>query len=93
MKPDILLACFGCPKQEKWVSEHYRDCASGVTLCAGATVDFLAGNVKRAPKVFSENGLEWFYRFGKDPKRLFRRYFVDDMQIFCLAWKYRKEQQ
>ena len=91
--PDILLACFGCPKQEKWVSEHYRDCASGVTLCAGATVDFLAGNVKRAPKVFSENGLEWFYRFVKEPKRLFRRYFVDDMQIFCLAWKYRKEQQ
>lgn len=59
----------------------------------GATVDFLAGNVKRAPKVFSENGLEWFYRFVKEPKRLFRRYFVDDMQIFCLAWKYRKEQQ
>jgi len=56
-------------------------------------VDFLAGNVKRAPKVFSENGLEWFYRFVKEPKRLFRRYFVDDMQIFCLAWKYRKEQQ
>ena len=93
VKPDILLACFGCPKQEKWVSEHYRDCASGVTLCAGATVDFLAGNIKRAPKVFSENGLEWFYRFVNEPKRLFRRYFVDDMQIFCLAWKYRKEQQ
>lgn len=89
VKPDILLACFGCPKQEKWVCEHYRDCASGVTLCAGATVDFLAGNVKRAPKVFSENGLEWFYRFVKEPKRLFHRYFVDDMQIFRLAWKYR----
>ena len=91
-KPDILLACFGCPKQEKWVSAHYRDCAAGVTLCAGATVDFLAGNVRRAPRVFSENGLEWFYRFLKEPRRLFRRYFVDDMQIFRLAWKYRKEQ-
>ena len=77
------------PRLEKWVSEHYRDCASGVTLCAGATVDFLAGNIKRAPKVFSENGLEWFYRFVKEPKRLFHRYFVDDMQIFRLAWKYR----
>lgn len=88
-KPDILLACFGCPKQEKWVSEHYRDCASGVTLCAGATVDFLAGNIERAPKVLSEHGLEWLYRFAKEPKRLFHRYFVDDMQIFRLAWKYR----
>ena len=81
------------PEEVAYIREHYRDCASGVTLCAGATVDFLAGNVKRAPKVFSENGLEWFYRFVKEPKRLFRRYFVDDMQIFCLAWKYRKEQQ
>lgn len=89
IKPDILLACFGCPKQEKWVSEHYRDCASGVTLCAGATVDFLAGSIKRAPKFFSDHGLEWFYRFLKEPKRLFHRYFVDDMQIFYLAWKYR----
>lgn len=50
VKPDILLACFGCPKQEKWVSEHYRDCASGVTLCAGATVDFLAGNGQARPE-------------------------------------------
>lgn len=92
-KPDILLACFGCPKQEKWVSRYYRDCGAGVTLCAGATVDFLAGNIKRAPKMLSNHGFEWLYRFFKEPKRLFHRYFVDDMHIFRLAWKYRKERE
>lgn len=90
-KPDILLACFGCPKQEKWVAAHYRTAGAAVTLCAGATVDFLAGNVQRAPRFLSENGLEWFYRFTKEPKRLFRRYFVDDVKILGLVWKYRKE--
>lgn len=89
-KPDILLACFGCPKQEKWVYENHRSCGAKVTLCAGATVDFLAGTVTRAPKVFRDHGLEWFYRFLKEPKRLFRRYFVDDLQIFRMAWKYRR---
>lgn len=93
VRPDILLACFGCPKQEKWVSQYYRDCGAGVTFCAGATVDFLAGNIKRAPKVLSDHGLEWLYRFFKEPKRLFHRYFVDDMQIFRLAWKYRKQRE
>ena len=92
-KPDILLACFGCPKQEKWVYENHRSCGAKVTLCAGATVDFLAGNVTRAPKVLRDHGLEWFYRFLKEPKRLFRRYFVDDLQIFRMAWKYRRAEK
>lgn len=88
--PDILLACFGCPKQEKWVYENYQKTSATVTICAGATVDFLAGTVKRAPRWVSELGFEWFYRFLKEPGRLFRRYFVDDVQIIGLIWKYRR---
>lgn len=88
-RPDILFVCLGCPKQEKWVYENYCRCGATVSLCAGAAVDFLAGRVKRAPKWMSNCGLEWFFRFLKEPRRLFRRYFVDDMQIFRLIWKYR----
>ena len=73
--------------------ENHRGCGAKVTLCAGATVDFLAGNVTRAPKVLRDHGLEWFYRFLKEPKRLFRRYFVDDLQIFRMAWKYRRAEK
>ena len=52
-------------------------------------VDFLAGNVNRAPRWMSEHGLEWFYRFLQEPKRMFKRYFVDDVKIVGLIKKYR----
>ena len=61
--PDLLIACFGCPKQEKWIYENIEKYNAKVSVCAGATVDFLAGNVKRAPRWMSDHGLEWFYRF------------------------------
>lgn len=88
--PDLLIACFGCPKQEKWIYENYKEYDAKVSICAGATVDFLAGNVKRAPIWMSEHGLEWFYRFLMEPKRMFKRYFIDDLKIVKLIWKYRK---
>ena len=88
-KPDLLIACFGCPKQEKWIYENYQKYDAKVSICAGATVDFLAGNVNRAPKWMSEHGLEWFYRFLQEPKRMFKRYFIDDIKIIKLIGKYR----
>jgi N-acetylglucosaminyldiphosphoundecaprenol N-acetyl-beta-D-mannosaminyltransferase len=87
--PDLLITCFGCPKQEKFIYENMEKYDARVSVCAGATVDFLAGNVKRAPKWMSDHGLEWFYRFTQEPKRLFKRYFVDDMKILGLALKYK----
>lgn len=88
-KPDLLIACFGCPKQEKWIYENYQKYDAKVSICAGATVDFLAGSVNRAPKWMSEHGLEWFYRFLQEPKRMFKRYFIDDVKIIKLIGKYR----
>ncbi len=87
--PDLLIACLGCPKQEKFIYENIGKYRAKVSVCAGATVDFLAGNVKRAPKWMSDHGLEWFYRFTQEPKRLFKRYFVDDVKILKLMFKYR----
>ena len=88
--PDILVVCFGCPKQEKWIYENYQKYDATVSICAGATVDFLAGNVRRAPRWMCEHGLEWIYRLFQEPRRLFKRYLVDDVKIIGLAWKYRK---
>ena len=87
--PDLLITCFGCPKQEKWIYENIEKYDAKVSICAGATVDFLAGNVKRAPHWMSEHGLEWFYRFLQEPQRMFKRYFIDDIQIIKLIKKYR----
>lgn len=89
--PDLLIGCLGCPKQEKWIYENYMKYDATVSVCAGATVDFLAGNIKRAPRWMSDHGLEWFYRFLQEPKRMFKRYFVDDVKILRLIFKYRKD--
>lgn len=51
-------------------------------MALGATIDFEAGNVKRAPKIYQKLAMEWLYRFTREPKRLFHRYFVDDMKFF-----------
>ena len=88
--PDLLIGCFGCPKQEKWIYENYKKYDATVSVCACATVDFLAGTIRRAPGWMSDHGLEWFYRFTQEPKRMFKRYFVDDIKIVSLMWKYRK---
>ena len=87
--PDLLIVCFGCPKQEKWIYENYEKYDAKISICAGATVDFLAGNVNRAPRWMSEHGLEWFYRYLQEPKRMFKRYFIDDIKILKLIRKYR----
>ncbi|WP_438434520.1 WecB/TagA/CpsF family glycosyltransferase [Gorillibacterium sp. sgz500922] len=89
LHPDLLITCFGCPKQEKWIYDNIQNYDAKVSVCAGATVDFLAGNIKRAPRWMSEHGLEWFYRFLQEPRRLFKRYFIDDVKIPRLIWKYK----
>ncbi len=88
--PDILIVCLGCPKQEKWIYENINQYNAKVSICAGATVDFLAGTIKRAPKWMSNCGLEWFYRFLQEPSRLFKRYFIDDIKIIKLMKKYKR---
>lgn len=87
-KPDILLACLSCPKQEIFVEGNKNVYKAPVSISCGATVDFLAGNVQRAPEWVSHAGLEWFYRFAKEPKRLFKRYFVDSWHFLAMCKRY-----
>ena len=80
---NVVLVGVGCPKQEKWIFRN-KDKMPGVRvwMALGATIDFEAGNIKRAPKIFQKFAMEWFYRFLMEPKRMFKRYFVDDMLFF-----------
>src|SRR5574344_1610956 len=80
---NVILVGLGNPKQTKWIYKYKNQIPNiKVYLALGATIDFEAGNIKRAPKIFQKFALEWFYRLCSDPKRLFKRYFVDDMQFF-----------
>lgn len=72
----ILFVCLGKPRQELWIARHGVTTGAGALLAFGATVDFLAGRVSRAPKWVSEHGLEWAYRLAQEPRRLANRYLV-----------------
>lgn len=80
---NVVLVGVGSSKQEKWIMRH-KDRMPGVDIwmALGATIDFEAGNIRRAPKILQKLCLEWFYRFCMEPKRLFRRYFIDDVKFF-----------
>ena len=84
----VLAVGVGAPKQEKWIMK-YKDQMPNVKIfmAIGASIDFEAGNVKRAPKWISEVGLEWLYRLISEPKRLWKRYLVDDIPFFWLILK------
>ena len=89
-KPEILIVGLGCPKQEKFMYHHCKDLGVPVSLGLGASFDFEAGNIKRAPRWMADHGLEWLFRITQDPKRMAKRYLVDDIRITRLIMKYRK---
>jgi len=91
----VLVVGTGAPKQEKWIARHRHE-MPGVRLfmALGATIDFEAGAKKRAPRLWQRLCLEWLYRALQEPRRLGRRYFLDDLKFFryfALQWlgKYR----
>jgi N-acetylglucosaminyldiphosphoundecaprenol N-acetyl-beta-D-mannosaminyltransferase len=81
--PDLLFVSFGCPKQEKWMAMHYHSLGVPVSVGVGATIDFLAGHVKRAPVWMQRTGTEWIFRLIQEPRRLFRRYVTD---VWVFGW-------
>ncbi|GAA0070284.1 WecB/TagA/CpsF family glycosyltransferase [Clostridium sardiniense] len=87
-RPDILAVGLGAPKQEKFLYKYKNKLNVPISLAIGASIDFEAGNINRAPKWMQNYGLEWAYRLCKEPKRMFKRYIIDDLKIFKIAKKY-----
>jgi exopolysaccharide biosynthesis WecB/TagA/CpsF family protein len=81
----VLAVGVGAPKQEKWISK-YRNQFTHVKifLAVGATIDFEAGAINRSPQWMSRLGIEWMYRIYSDPKRLWKRYLVEDLPFVWL---------
>lgn len=74
---DVLLVGFGAPKQERWLAAHLAASGAAVGIGVGGTFDYVAGRVRRAPRIAQAMGLEWAWRIAVEPRRLWRRYLLD----------------
>lgn len=85
---DTLAIGVGAPKQEVWVYQNRAKLPSIKRFLAiGATIEFESENLRRAPKWMTKCGLEWLFRLQQEPRRLSRRYLIDDLPIAFLLLK------
>ena len=82
---NILWVGLGAPKQEVWMAEHVGKVAVPVMIGVGAAFDFHSGSVAEAPVFMRQIGLEWLFRLWQEPRRLGRRYLVDN-SLFVIAF-------
>jgi N-acetylglucosaminyldiphosphoundecaprenol N-acetyl-beta-D-mannosaminyltransferase len=75
-RPDILLVGMGTPKQELWVQQNFDRIDADVFWTVGALFDYVSGRIPRAPGWLADNGLEWIFRLGIEPQRMWRRYLL-----------------
>ncbi len=76
-QPDILWVSLTAPKQDFWIQEHLHRLDVRVAIGVGGAFEVAAGLIDRAPAFMQKNGLEWLYRFYKEPRRLFKRYIFE----------------
>lgn len=81
-KPDVLFVCLGTPKQEKWIAHNLDRLSPPVCLGIGVALDMIAGKVRQPPRWISEIGFEWLFRMLQEPKRLYKRYLINDLVFF-----------
>lgn len=83
--PDLLFVALGAPRQEIWMQRHAARFPGTVMIGVGAAFDVVAGRVREAPAWMTRVGLEWLFRLAQEPRRLSRRYLVDDPWIIWWA--------
>lgn len=79
-RPDFIWVGLGAPKQEEWMYDH-RGALNAVSVGVGAGFDYLAGHIRRAPRIMQVLCLEWLYRLLQDPKRLWKRYVTTNVKF------------
>lgn len=85
--PDVLCVGLGSPKGEKWLWKIRDRIAVPVLISTGASFDFIAGKVKRAPLWMQKAGLEWLFRLIQEPRRLWKRYFFGNTVFIFYVFK------
>lgn len=89
----IVFVGLGCPKQEKWMHRQ-RGQLRAVMIGVGAAFSFHSGEVSQAPRWMMKLGLEWLYRLASEPRRLWKRYLINNPSFLCLfAWQLLRRKQ
>ena len=90
-RPHLLFAAFGAPKQELFLHRARAAIRPAVGIGVGAGFDFVAGRLRRAPRWISQSGLEWLFRLAQEPRRLAKRYLVDDPEFLAILYRTLRE--
>jgi N-acetylglucosaminyldiphosphoundecaprenol N-acetyl-beta-D-mannosaminyltransferase len=80
--PDVLVIGMGMPLQESWLAENWESVDATVALPGGAVFDYVSGELRRAPRWMTENGMEWLGRLVIEPRRLWKRYLIGNPAFF-----------
>ncbi len=86
-RADLLFVAISSPKKERFLGQHQARMRVPFAMGVGGTFDVAAGKVRRAPRWMQNAGLEWFFRFLQEPRRMVRRYFIDDMAFLPMLWR------
>jgi N-acetylglucosaminyldiphosphoundecaprenol N-acetyl-beta-D-mannosaminyltransferase len=90
-RPDLVLVAFGAPKQELWIDRFAEQLGPAVAVGVGGSLDFITGQVRRAPAWMSRAGLEWLFRLLQEPRRMWRRYLVEDPAFILIVARTRRQ--
>lgn len=84
---DMMFVAFSSPKKEYWINKYINKLNIPFIMGVGGSFDVVAGVTNRAPKWMQDHGLEWFYRFIQEPKRLFKRYIIGNIKFILYVYK------
>jgi len=88
--PDVVFVALGFPRQEQWIAKHLDQFSHGLFMGVGGSIDVLAGEVQRAPRIWQKLNLEWFYRLISQPTRWRRMVAIPRFIIQIFKLKLRK---
>lgn len=88
-RPDVLLLGFGMPLQERWLMQNWDRMDVRVALTGGAAFDYISGELRRGPRLLTDNGFEWLARLFIEPRRLWRRYVIGNPLFLARVLKQR----
>lgn len=86
---DMMFVAFSSPKKEYWVNKYLKELNIPFVMGVGGSFDVVAGITDRAPEWMQNHGLEWFYRFIQEPRRMWKRYIIGNAKFVGLTYKYK----